>query len=486
MRTILAAGILVCFMWSCTSKTSTGFAGHFLDETMRIDYFHTGDAESEEVEIDAVYRYGTWAGSLVNLIDTLDYGAYYYNVYDAASDELLFSRGFDSYFKEYQTSSPAREGQRKQFHESAIIPFPKSAIRFALDKRNKNGTLEQIFTTQIDPSSAHMLEADPEIEIYTSLESGDPHFKADIAIIAEGYTMAEQEKFRDDLERFTGYFFQAEPCKSHQDRFNIRGVFKASQESGADEPRAGITKNTAVGASFNTMGSERYMLTEENKALRDIAGHAPYDAIYIMVNHDRYGGGGIYNFYCVYSSDNVFSDYLMVHEFGHSFFGLADEYYTSSTAYNDFYPAGYEPAEPNITALNDPENIKWKHLLTPGIEIPTPWEKAEYDSVDVAWQARRAAMNDRIAELKRTGASEAAIDSAEQDYEDKSLARHKEVQTYLENSKYAGKVGAFEGAGYTSTGLYRGSLNCIMFTRTDYFCPVCKEAMTGIIEWYSN
>jgi hypothetical protein len=234
------------------------------------------------------------------------------------------------------------------------------------------------------------------------------------------------------------------------------------------------------------MGSERYLLTEDNKALRDIARHAPYDALYIMVNHDRYGGGGIYNFYCTFTTDNIWSEYLMVHEFGHSFFGLADEYYTSSTTLSDFYPPGYEPSEPNITAMNDPDNVKWKHFFDKNTEVPTPWEKSEYDSTDIIWQKKRAEMNDYRSELQKNKAPFDEIEKAKKDYDEASIKRNKEVQKYLQASKYYGKVGVYEGAGYSSTGLYRSSINCIMFTRTDFFCPVCSEAMESIIDWYSK
>jgi hypothetical protein len=253
-----------------------------------------------------------------------------------------------------------------------------------------------------------------------------------------------------------------------------------------DEPRAGIDKNTAVNASFNSLGSARYLLTEDNKSLRDIAGHAPYDALYIMVNSSRYGGGGIYNFYCVYTSDNSDSDYLMVHEFGHSFFGLADEYYTSSTAYNDFYPPGFEPHEPNITALLDPENVKWKHLLSEGIDLPTPWGKEGHDSLDNEWQRQRTLLNDAITSLKKAKASQAEIAALIEKYNQEKIQRYQEVEDLLEKGPLVGKVGAFEGAGYASTGLYRPSINCIMFSHADYFCPVCQDAMVAVIKNYSK
>jgi len=482
---------LILFMFGFTIflHSASSFDQYFQDKTMRIDYFHSGNSDSESIIIDHTYSYGTWAGSLINLVDNLNYGVYYHKVYDASSQKLIYSKGFDSYFKEYQTSNTAIEGKVKTFHESAIIPKPKGKIIFALDKMNKKGELVELFREEIDPDELSILSdegSDPSVEVFTSLTGGDPHIKADIAIIAEGYTEKDRDKFKADLERFTKIFLNAEPLASNKYKFNIYGVLKPSAESGTDEPRAGVYKNTVVSSSFNSLGSERYLLTEDNKALRDIASHTPYDALYIMVNHSRYGGGGIYNFYCTFTSDNIFSEYLMVHEFGHSFFGLADEYYTSSTAYNDFYSSDYEPSEPNITAMKDSENIKWKHLLSENIELPTPWEKEDFDKTDFAWQKERERLNNVTYRLQRTGASPTAVDKSRKEYDEKSSDREKEVQSYLSKSKYAGKVGAFEGAGYVPKGLYRSSINCIMFSRTDFFCPVCQEAMVGIIEWYSK
>lgn len=470
--------------------SQASFDDYFSDKTIRIDYYHTGDANTEVLAVDRVYEYGIWAGSLKNLVDQLNYGAYYHKIYDAESGALIYSRGFDSYFKEYQTTSQAREGAVKTFHETAIIPSPKSRFVFALDKRQKEGHLEEVFRTEIDPEDVMIirdLAPDRSVKVFKSQHSGDPHVKADIAIIGEGYTARDEGKFRDDLKRFTKTFFKEEPCKSHREQFNVYGVFKPSVDSGIDEPRHGSFRNTVVGATFNSMGSERYILTEQNKALRDIARHVPYDALYIMINHHRYGGGGIYNFYCTFTSDNQWSDYLMVHEFGHSFFGLADEYYTSSTAYEDFYPAGYEPAEPNITAALDPNDIKWKHLMPKGMEVPTPWEKKDYDVMSTAWMKVRNELNDRIAELRRTGAPEREIKAAEEEYNRRDREQAMKVNEYLASSKYAGQVGVFEGAGYATKGLYRPMVDCIMFAKAQKkFCAVCQEAMIKVIEWYSE
>jgi len=220
--------------------------------------------------------------------------------------------------------------------------------------------------------------------------------------------------------------------------------------------------------------------------MRDMAAHVPYDALYIMVNHKRYGGGGIYNLFCTFTSDNQWCDYLFLHEFGHSFSGLADEYYTSDVAYNDFYPRGVEPVEPNITALVN-NALKWKDACTPGIDIPTPWEKTDYDSLDLVWQAKRRELNKRIAELKRTNAPAGEIQEAEEKYNRLDKEHNNETNTYLEKSRFFNKVGAFEGAGYASKGLYRPMLDCIMFSKgTKPFCKVCEQRIREIIMHYSE
>ncbi|NIO29823.1 MAG: peptidase M64 [Candidatus Latescibacteria bacterium] len=490
MKIRVVIGALVIGLAVVVGTAHAAFDDYFVDRTMRIDYHHTGDANTEIVSIDRVYEYGTWAGSLENFVDQLNYGAYYHKIYDADSGELIYSRGFDSYFKEYQTSAKGRDGVIKTFHESAIIPSPKAKVIFALEKRQKEGHLEEVFRAEIDPEDVMIIRdeaADASVKVIESLFNGDPHVKADIAIIAEGYTADEEPKFRSDLKRFTKVFFTEDPCKSHREHFNVYGVFKPSQQSGIDEPRHGSFRSSAVSATFNSMGSERYILTEDNKALRDIARHVPYDALYIMINHHRYGGGGIYNFYCTFTADNQWSEYLMVHEFGHSFFGLADEYYTSVVAYEDFYPPGYEPAEPNITAALDVENVKWKHLLTEDIEVPTPWEKADYDTMSLAWQRLRGKLNDRIAKLRREGAPEEEVTAAEEEYNRRDREHALNAHEYLKASKHAGQVGVFEGAGYAIKGLYRPMVDCIMFTKAQKrFCKVCEEAMIKIIEWYSE
>ncbi len=490
MRLLLNLSFIYFFLLSTLHAQTINFNDYFTDQTMRIDYFHVGDVNSELITLDQVYQYGTWAGSLNNLLDDFNNGAYYYKVYDIPSGKLIFSRGFDSYFKEYQTSDDASRGIKRTYHESAIIPFPKSKIKFVLEKRDKKNNLSEVYTTEIDPADLYIIKdalIDKSVKVIKSKYSGNPHNKVDVAILVEGYTAQERQKFEKDLKRYTNLFLDHEPFKSNKDKFNIYGVFKASQESGIDEPGANIYKSTTLSTRFYALGSERYVLTEDNKTLHDLAAHVPYDAIYIMCNSARYGGGGIYNFYCTFTSDNQFSPYIFLHEFGHSFGGLADEYYTSDVAYNEFYPEGQEPVEPNITRLLDRNNLKWKSLITSGIEIPTPWEKENYDKMDYAWQKERREMNKHIAELKRTRAQQKEIDAAQNGYNKKDKIHSDEIDKYLMSSKYWGKVGVFEGAGYSAKGVYRSMLDCLMFSKgTKPFCKVCDEHVVKVIKHFTE
>lgn len=483
--------LLLLFAYiNISAQDITHFNTYFEDATMRIDYYHIGDNKSELFTIDRIYKQGMWAGSRINLIDNFNNGAYYYKIFDEASGELIYSKGFDSFFKEYQTSEEALKGINRTYHESALIPYPKDRIKLSVLKRDNNNILNEIYSVPIDPTNVMIVKdkvVNENVTVTKSLFNGDPHKKVDIVIVAEGYTESEREKYYKDLNYFTDILIKYAPYKRLKDNFNVYGVFMPSQESGVDEPRANIFKNSVLSATFNTFGSERYLLSEDNKTLRNLASHVPYDAIYIMVNHKRYGGGGIYNWSCTFTTDNQFNEYLFVHEFGHSFAGLADEYYTSDVGYSDFYKPTLEPVEPNVTALLDPGTIKWKDLVSDGIQIPTPWEKETFDSTDYAWQKLRREMNNRTAELKRENASLELIKEAENDYAEKDKLRSIEVDEYLESSKFFGKVGAFEGAGYVQKGLYRPMIDCIMFSKGQKpFCKVCEDAITKVIHHYGE
>jgi hypothetical protein len=490
LRHILIALALAAVCPAALSAADlAAFERHFVDATLRIDFYHSGDAHDEAATLDVVYRQGTWAGSRVHLIDAREVGRGVVELRAPESGALLFSRRFDCYFGEYRTTQPASKGVKRSYHESALVPCPKGKTTFLLKVRQRDGSHRTLLETLIDPDAA-TINREPlaaGVTVFDLHTSGDPHAKVDVALLAEGYTTADRAKLEADLARYAKLLLTTEPFASVQDRFNIRGVWKPSQESGCDEPGRGVWKATALGVSFDALGSERYLLTEDNRTLRDIAAHVPYDALFVMVNQPRYGGGGIYNLYCTFSTDNQWSPYIFIHEFGHTFAALADEYYTAHVAYNEFYPKGIEPLEPNVTALLDPAKLKWGDLVTPGTAVPTPWEKEAYDARDIAYQKVRESLNAEIARAMRGGAPRGTVDALKEKGERLSLEHAKDSDAYLARSAFGGRVGAFEGAGYAAQGLYRPALDCIMFSKgAKPFCPVCARAIRHTIEQHGE
>jgi hypothetical protein len=300
---------------------------------------------------------------------------------------------------------------------------------------------------------------------------GDPARKVNLLMLGDGYTAAERTKFEKDARRFIEGLFATPPFREHRADFNVWGLCPAAEQSGVSRPSSEIYRRSPVGASYDTFGTERYVLTMENRTLRDVASFAPYEFIEILVNGETYGGGGIFNQFACVAIDNPWSAYVGVHEFAHHFAGLADEYYTSDVAY---LPPEHktEPWEPNVTALLDPANLKWRDLLAPGTPVPTPWDKDEFDRFERDIQKQRK-------ELRAAGKPEANIDALFR------LERQKE-DAMLGAQKYAGKVGAFEGANYESKGYYRPEVDCIMFTRHMSFCAVCRRAIERVIAMYTD
>ena len=489
MRTIMVFIGVLCLALAALPQAPPDFNTYFQDKTLRVDYFHVGDSKGEEITLDRLILGGPWAGSTKNLLDPFDNGHYFIKVFDAAGSTLLYSRGFDAYFGEYRTTDDALKGIKRTYLESALIPFPKAKVLFTIEVRNRENKLQPLFKQEIDPADlAIRKEAAPkDVKVFDLLTSGDPHVKVDLAILAEGYAAGEEAKVQKDFQRFFKIFFNQEPYKSLKDKFNVRGVWRVSEDSGISEPDRGIFKRTAVGCTFYSLGSERYVLTEENRAVRDIAGCVPYDVVMIMLNTPRYGGGGIYNLYTTFSADNQWHEYVFLHEFGHGFGGLADEYYSSSTGYNDFYPAGIEPVEPNITALLHPPDVKWKALVTPGTAVPTPWEKSDFDKMDSDYQKVRQTLNEKIAKMMREGAPRAEVEKLQAESERLSKEAADKMDAYFAKSKFAGRTGAFEGAGYSTTGLYRPMLDCIMFSKgAKPFCTVCRDRIAKVIKYLTE
>ncbi|MCK5004508.1 MAG: peptidase M64 [Candidatus Aminicenantes bacterium] len=463
------------------------FEDHFTNVTMRIDYHHIWDGSKELISLDRIYKEGEWAGSRNVLLDPFKYGKYSIKLYTEDGKKLLFSKGFDSYFGEYITTDDASKGIKRSYHETALMPYPVSKSLFKIEKISPNENSITLFSKVIDPGSVNIIIGKPEknIEVIKVHGDGKPGVCLDIAIVAEGYTDSEEDKVKKDLNKVKDIFFSQEPYSSLKHKINIYGIFKPSDENGTDEPRIGSFKNTSVDTTFNSMGSPRYLLTESNKKLRDITSAAPCDAVLIMVNSSRYGGGGIYNSFCTFTIDNEQAAYLILHEFGHSFSGLADEYYSSSVAYNEFYPRGTEPVEPNITALLKPGKIKWSDHVSDGTKLPTDWNKNEFDRMNAKFGKTRKKLNLKIEELTRSGAPEKEIKKAKRAIELLMLRKEKENSNFFGKTGKLGVVGAFEGAGYSSEGLYRPMQDCIMFTiGKKPYCKVCEQAVEKMIRKY--
>lgn len=403
------------------------FNKYFRNETMRFDFLLGGNNREERVYPEQIKKERFWAGSQKNLTDMFNYGNYRFRIFDAKSDSLLFSKGFSSLFEEWQSTAEAKKVD-KTFYQSAIFPFPKYNIRLEIDSRQWEGNFKNIYKTEINPDNYFILNETPApFQTVEILKNGKAENKVDIVILAEGYTAAELEKFKGDAKRVTQYLFEEEPFKSEKEKFNVSAVLTPSLESGTDIPGENIYKNTRFNSTFYTFDVSRYLTTSDMKNILDAAAVVPYDHIYVLVNSERYGGGGFYNFLSVCTTDNSLTKEVFVHEFGHGFAGLGDEYYDSEVAYEDFYNLNIEPWEPNITTLVD-FSSKWKKMVDNPVEIPTP---------------------------RKFG-----------------------------NEK---KVGVYEGGGYMSKGIYSPVMDCRMKSNNaKVFCPVCQEAIKKVIRFYTE
>ena len=448
------------------------FTDFFSQKTMRFDYYHTGSSIGESFAIDQVVSDGSWGGSCKILIDKLELGPYFFEVIDASTKRLLYSRGYASIFGEWQTT-PEAETEMGTFHESLRFPWPLKPVIIKIKKRNATNVFETVYTTSLDPSSRIVNSADrkPTEVVDNIIVNGPATEKLDIVILGDGYSKAEMEKFRNDAKRLASTLMNAEPFKTRAQDINIRAVETPAAESGVSRPHFGINKRSPLAVRYSTFGSERYALSYENKTIRDVASAVPYEFMVILINEKNYGGGGIYNLYTTVCVDNKFSEYIMIHEMGHHMAALADEYYTSSVSY-ETPSITVEPWEPNITALLDKSNLKWKDLVAAEMPIPTPWNKEEFDNQGYQIQKERDSLRD--AKVPESVMEELFF--RQMTKEDELFAKE----------KYRTEVGAFEGAGYTPKGLYRSQIDCIMYTRHQVFCKVCQRSIQNVIDQYSK
>ena len=404
------------------------FDQYFTESSLRVDYCLTGNSISTSYSLKELIHEPYWSGSKTNLIDTLEFGNYIVKVFEAGTDKLLFSKGYQNLYGEW-TTTPEAQKTTKTFDESVIVPFPKVKVDIVLLRKTWEGQLVEGMRLPVSPDDYFIRNYDNlNLSVYDAWIGNKDITKAvDIVILPEGYTQAEMGKFVKDCDFFVKSLFSYAPYDRYRGSFNVRGVMVPSEESGCTMPGDHIYKNTAMRFSFWTFDSERYCMSTDNRDIRDLAGQVPYDQIYILVNTKKYGGGGIYNFYCSSAASNSFSSDVIIHEFGHGFAGLADEYYTDETGYDHMYNLELEPWEPNLTSLVDFSN-KWGDMINKKTPVPTPREP-----------------------------------------------------------KYEQTIGVFEGGGYEAKGMYSPHMDCLMKTFKGHeFCPVCQRAIERMILYYSE
>lgn len=412
-------------LFAGTLHTQVNFDDYFITKTLRVDYIFAGDATHTGVYLSQMKQEPFWGGSRKNLIDTFGYGEFEVRVKDIENGKLIYSRGFSTLFQEWQTTAEAKNLSRA-FYQTTTVPFPKHPVSFELYKRNKEGVFDSVFKLEIDTEDYFIVRENPKFcKVTKIIDSGDPSVNVDIAFIAEGYKKEEMDKFREDVKRVSEYLLNTSPFNQYRNKFNIWAVESVSEDSGPDVPGEGIYNNTIANSSYFTFNLARYLTTYDVKSIRDIAANVPYDQIYLLINSPRYGGGGIFNHYTACTSDHELTPEVLTHEFGHGFAGLGDEYYSSSVAYEDFYPLDREPWEPNLTTLKDFDS-KWKDMIEKSVPVPTPPDSVYFD-----------------------------------------------------------EVGVFEGGGYVAKGVYRPYYNCRMKSNiAQGFCPVCQRAIKQMIEFY--
>ena len=422
MRILLALVLTMCTLSSSGQST---FENYFSDKVLRFDFILAGNSQKTVVYPVGIKEEPLFAGSHQSLMDPFDYGNFKYEVFDVTENKLIYSRGFCTLFQEWQTTPEAKSIERS-FYEVATMPYPKNRVRFILSLREHTGTFTKLFETIIDPTDYYIRKEKPVNASVTKIYGpGTPQKCLDLAFVAEGYTADEMGKFRDDVKKMADVLFSEAPFSDYRKKINIWAVEAVSADSGTDIPGERIYLNTVLNSSFYTFGTDRYLTTQDIKSVNDYAAVAPHDNIIVLINSNMYGGGGVYNYYSGTTAGHPLSPKVFLHEFGHGFAGLADEYYSSDVAYDGFYPLTVEPWEQNITTLVN-FDLKWKKTVTKETPIPTPAEE-----------------------------------------------------------KYKNITGLFEGGGYSAKGIFRPEIDCRMKSNgTKGYCTVCREAIKKMIEFY--
>ena len=411
----------------CMSNHAQEFTAFFEEKSLRMDYLFTGDATTQEISLDKLSSWEGWAGRKHRLGELPLEGNGQVEVSDEATGQIIYRTSFSSLFSEWLSTDEAQT-TRRSFEATFLVPFPKQPVKVKVSLLNARHEVMSTMTHRVNPKDILIHAMGQRITPHKYLlKSGNPDRCVDVAICAEGYTADEMELFYKDAQVACDALFDHEPFKSMKSRFNIVAVASPSLDSGVSVPRLGEWKQTAFGSHFSTFYSDRYLTTLQVKSIHDALAGIDYEHIIILANTDEYGGGGIYNSYTLTTAHHPMFRPVVVHEFGHSFGGLADEYFYDNDVMTDTYPLDIEPWEQNITTQVHFDS-KWKDMLPKGTPNPTPVNQKE---------------------------------------------------------KYP--VGVFEGGGYSAKGIYRPAYNCRMRTNENpEFCPVCQRALRRLIEFYTE
>lgn len=411
------------------------FDDFFTDATLRIDYIFSGNAKQQFIAVDEMNHVPRWYGKRKRLGELPVEGNGQITVRDHKSQKVVYRNSFSTLFQEW-LSYPEAKTQTKSFENVFLVPYPKDTVDVTIELRNNRREVMASLTHTVVPNDILIRKiGDRGVTPYVTLQQArDTTRCIHIAYVSEGYTNEEMPQFIADCNTAMEALFAHEPFRSMRNRFNIIAVEAPSVESGTSEPSKGIWRNTALHSHFDTFYSDRYLTTLHLKDLHNWLAGTPYEHIIVLVNTDKYGGGGILNSYNLSMTHHKAFKPVVVHEFGHSFAGLGDEY-----AYDfeqiPMYPHDIEPWERNLTTLVDFHD-KWENLIADGTKLPTPEPK----------------------DLDKAGAK---------------------------TTRW--KVGAYEPAGYSLHGVYRGFPDCRMRTNQNpEFCPVCRQAITRLIEFYTE
>ena len=436
---------------------------------MRVDYFHTGGPKAgETIALDRVVNDGDVGWAAARSSSTRPILANTGSRFETSEREPpLYSRGFASVYGEWETTGEQKTAHRT-FHESLRFPWPREPVTVTLSKRQPTTASRR---SGPPTSIRHRALSSPRRSNSTRVTCGRCSSTGRLRRRSICWSSARDTpppRCRNSIGDVSGCcrrFSTEEPFKSRRSDFNVRALDLPSAESGINRPNAGVFRRTPLSAEYNIFDSERYVLTLDNRALRDAASAAPYEFIEILVNDKTYGGGGIFNDQATASVDSAFSPYVFVHEFGHHFAALADEYYTSDVAYESGAAEKPEPWEPNITALHDAGTVEMEGSRHAG-----------HSSADAVEQRRVREAHRRAS--SSAGATFARAMRPKRRWMRSSANSRPGIAKFLSSMTYSGRVGAFEGAGYEARGLYRPEADCIMFTRDPVgFCRVCRRAI---------